>query len=356
MAVERSAYPAAASAPPPLVVLSPFRHAAPTEAEPFRVSVVIPTRNRSTLMAEAVRSVQALAGPDLDLEILVVDNGSTDDTPQIARALGARYLLATKPGAAATRNVGIRAATGEYLAFLDDDDVWLPGHLRPELALLRDRPEFDACIGQIVPVDETGRLLAAPYPVSLPADGNVYQAFLGDFPQIGALVVRTSVRETVGYQDERHVWGEDWDWFLRIALAHRVGHVAEPAIHFRARPVATPSEDETHWIRVGTTRRAYWRNVWRGRHRWISPLWIVRRAIQVDGIFAGYFLKSAEVHAAAGNRPGAWRSLQRALRISPVHVVWAVVREPSLFRWLVPMSGAGQTQPATGEPQAGVPQ
>ena len=310
--------------------------ALPTPVRPYRVSVVIPTRNRSALMAEAVRSVQALAGPDLVLEIIVVDNGSTDDTERVAKALGTRYLRATKPGAAATRNVGIEAATGDYIAFLDDDDVWLPGHLRPQLALLDARPELSACIGQIIPVDEEGRSLAAPYPASLPEDGDAFKAFLGEFPQIGSLVVRTSVRETVGYQDDKHIWGEDWDWFLRIALEHKVGHVPVPAILFRARPVATKSEDDTHRIRVGTTRRAYWRNVWRGRHRRLSPTFIVRRALQIDGIFAWYFVQSGAVHAAAGEERTALRSLIRALRISPLHVGAAVVRKPGMFGWVAP--------------------
>ena len=69
----------------------PVHHAAgQLTAGPYRVSVVIPTRNRSALLAEAVRCVQALDGPDLDLEIIVVDNGSTDDTEQVAKALGTR--------------------------------------------------------------------------------------------------------------------------------------------------------------------------------------------------------------------------------------------------------------------------
>jgi glycosyltransferase involved in cell wall biosynthesis len=310
--------------------------ALPSAVRPSRVSVVIPTRNRSRLLAEAVRSVRAIGGPDLDLEIIVVDNGSTDDTEQVAKALGTRYLRATKPGAAATRNVGIEAATGDYIAFLDDDDVWLPGHLRPQLALLDERPELAACIGQIVPVDEDERPLAAPYPPSLPADGDAFKAFLGDFPQIGSLVVRASVRETVGYQDDMHIWGEDWDWFLRIALEHRVGHVAVPAILFRARPVATESEDDTHRIRVGTTRRAYWRNVWRGRHRKLSPAFVLRRALQIDGIFAWYFLLSGAAHAAAGNERAAMLSLFRALWISPLHVGAAVVRRPASFGWVAP--------------------
>jgi glycosyltransferase involved in cell wall biosynthesis len=343
MAVHVSNRMQARATPPDAIAGDVGTDRVPSAVLPYRVSVVIPTRNRGKLLAEAVRSVQAIDGPDLDLEILVIDNGSTDDTEHVARALGTRYLRATKPGAAATRNVGIRAATGEYIAFLDDDDVWLPEHLRPQLALLMARPDLMACIGQIVPVDEAGRPLADPYPASLPSDGDAYQAFLGAFPQIGALVVRASVRDTVGYQDDKHIWGEDWDWFLRIALAHRVGHVAVPAILFQARPVGTRSEDDTHRIRVWTTRRAYWRNVWRGRHRGLSPSWVIRRALQIDGIFAGYFLQSGAAHAAAGDRSGARQSLVRALRISPLHVAWAAVRRPATMRWAVPALLNGPT-------------
>ena len=336
MAIEVPNRAPVASAAPGVVVEDTSHDPVQAVVRPCRVSVIIPTRDRSALLAEAVRSVQALDGPDLDLEIIVVDNGSTDDTEQVARALGVRLLRATKPGAAATRNLGIRAATGDSIAFLDDDDVWLPGHLRPQLALLAARPELAACVGQIIPVDEADRPLAAPYPPSLPADGDAFKAFLGDFPQIGALVVRASVRDTVGYQDDRHIWGEDWDWFLRIALAHRVGHVAVPALHFRARPVGTASEDATHRIRVGTTRRAYWRNVWRGRHRRLSPAWVIRRALQIDGIFAGYFLQSGAVHAAAGNQSTALQALIQAVCISPLHVAWAAVKRPARVRWVVP--------------------
>src|SRR5262245_17648504 len=81
--------------------------------KPCRVSVVVATKNRSALLAEAIRSIQALQGPDLELEILVVDNGSTDDTPEVVRGLGLELLHCahtTPPGPAAVRNVGIRAA------------------------------------------------------------------------------------------------------------------------------------------------------------------------------------------------------------------------------------------------------
>src|SRR5947209_8097109 len=92
--------------------------------EPIRVSVIVPTKDRSGLLRQALASVRALEGPDLAIELIVADNGSTDDTAAVAHEFGARLVRTLTPGAAAARNAGLRVATGEYLAFLDDDDVW----------------------------------------------------------------------------------------------------------------------------------------------------------------------------------------------------------------------------------------
>jgi glycosyltransferase involved in cell wall biosynthesis len=305
-----------------------------SDEPPFRVSVVIPTRNRSRLLAEALQSVRAIAGPDLDLEVLVCDNGSTDDTAEVARSFGARVLQATTPGPSATRNVGIRAATGDFIAFVDDDDLWLPEQLRPQLALLAARPDVGACVGQVLPTDAEGTVLGPPYPAALPADGDVFEAFLNRWPQIGALVVRASVRETVGYLDESLLSSEDWDWQLRIAARHRIGHAAVPVLMFRSRPIATDQEDETNWRRSWVNRRVFWQNVWRGRGRRLPWVRLVRTSLRFDGVYAGYFTRSGAAHAAAGERVVARRSLLRALAISPLHVAAAVVRRPSSIRWM----------------------
>lgn len=299
-----------------------------------RVSVVIPTRNRSALLAEAIQSVRAVEGPDLRLEVLVADNGSTDDTVQVATALGARVLPAPTPGPSAARNVGLRAATGDYIAFLDDDDLWLPGQLRAQLALLDARPDLDACFGQVLPTDWEGNPLGDVYPASLPANGDVFEALLCRWPQIGALVIRASVRETVGYLDETLLTAEDWDWLLRISLRHRIGHVPVPGLMFRARPAATAYEDATNLERVHADRRVFWRYVWRGRRRVLSPARVLRAALRYDGVYAGYFLQSGAVHAAAGDRAAARRSLGLAVRISPLHVLATVLRRPSSVRWV----------------------
>ena len=112
------------------------------------LSVVIPTRNRAHMVCEAVES--ALRQRVGRVEVIVVDDASTDDTWNVlARNFGTRIRLLRLPerrGVGAARNAGVRMASGELLAFLDDDDLWLPGKLDAELRLLNRFPEAEAVI------------------------------------------------------------------------------------------------------------------------------------------------------------------------------------------------------------------
>ena len=147
------------------------------------VSVIIPTLNRAALLREALASVRQIQGPDLLLEIIVADNGSTDDTAAVAASFGARLVHAERRGAAAARNAGLRAATGEFVAFLDDDDAWLPGHLRPQLAILDEYPDFAAVVGQAVNASADLTSHGAPWPVNLPQDGETFREFWLSIPR-----------------------------------------------------------------------------------------------------------------------------------------------------------------------------
>ena len=112
------------------------------------LSVVIPTWNRARLVCEAVES--ALSQRNGQVEVIVVDDGSTDDTANIlTRNFGSRIHLLRQPnrrGVGAARNAGIRLANGELVAFLDSDDLWLPGKLDAELRLLEHFPDADAVV------------------------------------------------------------------------------------------------------------------------------------------------------------------------------------------------------------------
>jgi glycosyltransferase involved in cell wall biosynthesis len=124
------------------------------------VSVVIPTWNRSADVQEAVAGALAQEGPSL--EVLVVDDGSTDGTPEV---LAARFpgeprlhvLRQANGGTARARNAGIEAARGRYIALLDSDDRWLPGHLSKQVDALERTPEAALALGDALYVDRQGR-------------------------------------------------------------------------------------------------------------------------------------------------------------------------------------------------------
>jgi glycosyltransferase involved in cell wall biosynthesis len=112
------------------------------------LSVVIPTRNRVRLVCEAIES--ALNQRIGQVEVIVVDDGSTDDTASmLARSFASRIELVrlpTRRGAGAARNAGVRLARGELVAFLDDDDLWLPGKLDAELSVFERFPDAEAVV------------------------------------------------------------------------------------------------------------------------------------------------------------------------------------------------------------------
>jgi glycosyltransferase involved in cell wall biosynthesis len=112
------------------------------------LSVVIPTRNRVHLVCEAIES--ALNQRSGQVEVIVVDDGSTDGTADVlARSFASRIHLVRLPirrGAGAARNAGVRLARGEFVAFLDDDDLWLPGKLDAELSVFERFPDAEAVV------------------------------------------------------------------------------------------------------------------------------------------------------------------------------------------------------------------
>ena len=114
------------------------------------VSVIIPTYNSGPFVTETIDSVLCQTHPHR--EIIVVDDGSTDDTPARVRHYGSKisYIRQSNAGVGAARNIGIRAASGDYLAFLDSDDLWLPEKLEVQLAVAARYPDSGliACDGE----------------------------------------------------------------------------------------------------------------------------------------------------------------------------------------------------------------
>lgn len=126
-----------------------------------RVSVIIPVYNGAATVAEAIDS--ALAQTRADLELIVVDDGSTDATPAILARFGGRIRVIRQPngGISAARNSGVAAASGEYLAFLDCDDIWEPAMAERASAALDAHPECVLAYSNLALIDSDGRDLGS---------------------------------------------------------------------------------------------------------------------------------------------------------------------------------------------------
>jgi glycosyltransferase involved in cell wall biosynthesis len=171
------------------------------------VSVIIPVWNREAHLAAAIRSAR-----DQDyrpIEIIVVDDGSTDRSAEVARSFAeVTYCHQPNRGAASARNTGIRRSRGALIAFLDSDDFWLPGKLTAQVEYLVEHPAVGYVVCRMKNVLDPG-MSRPPWlnPADLAADP-VSQT-------LPAMLVRRIVLEEVGPFDERYAIGEDTDWLLR---------------------------------------------------------------------------------------------------------------------------------------------
>ncbi len=205
------------------------------------LSVVIPAYNRCDVIGAAVRSVlqQQLPAPDWTYEIIVVDDGSSDDLDQALQPFRDHVRLvrhAKNFGAAAARNTGVEAASGEYVAFLDSDDIWLPGKVIRQVGAMLQHGWGASCTAFVL-VEPDGRELVAP---DLPTKAIALPELLwGCVVSPGStLMCRRSLFAKVGVFDTALKRLEDWDWLLRLARVEPLGFLAEPLA--RVSPSGSP--------------------------------------------------------------------------------------------------------------------
>ena len=225
---------------------------------PPRVAVVIPAFNRAGVLHEAVSS--ALSQTWRDLEIVVVDDGSTDDTGALMRdRFGAdhrvKYIRQEHAGPGAARNRGIRATAGELVAFLDSDDLWLPDKIEAQVRRLDAEPQAPFCFCDRVLDARTmsgSRFRAAGFAGDTTLRGIVEKNFPLSTPSV---VIRRAVLDRVGLFDETLLRAQDWDlWIRALAVA--------PAVYVdRALTVVRPQPDSIS--RTGMLEKwICWLRVW----------------------------------------------------------------------------------------------
>jgi len=293
------------------------------------VSVIIPTRDRGRLLVDAVRS--ALAVPQPPAEVIVVDAGSTDGSIEALSALGegVRVVRGAFPNPAASRNAGAEQAAGEYLGFLDSDDLMLGGKTSCLVDALAADPQIALVHGTTEVIGEDG--------VPLPQESAAQTAAFAEARRVGtsypalagfcamftsATLIRKRAFDDVGGYDESLDAYEDWDLYLRLSLGWRLSYAACPAAKYRI------------WSgNMGWRRTAEW--TIRVAEKHLGTLPAIPHGEQERARY-GFLRRLASSHYVLVEPGAARRSALAALRLSPGRAVRdSDVRRP-LLRSFVP--------------------
>jgi len=281
-----------------------------------RVSVIIPTYNAGPSICQAVDSV--LDQTFADYEIIVIDDGSTDDTRERLEPYSGRirYIYQENRERSAARNNGIRCARGEYSAFLDADDYWLPDKLAKQVALLDTHPELGLVFAWAAAFDSRGRVLRT-LGTDFPAEGaEGMDAFemlaLRTSPPTLTVVARLACIREAGMFDQQVCQGEDWGLWLRIALRHKIGFVPEILAYYRLSGDFRPAKLAVH--------RAQQTGPYSIRRVFALARTLPDRKSILDlenKALARAYWNAALIDYAVGNIPTARSSLEQAWRCDP---------------------------------------
>ena len=253
------------------------------ERERVLVSIAIPAHNAARTLGDTLRSVLAQTHPTLD--IIVVDDGSTDNTAEVAASFGerVRVIRQTNAGISRSRNVSLEAARGEFIALLDADDLCEPERIAAQLKYLLYRPELLLCSSDFSGFDHTGELAHSycghyysrcseaqggpkaryrdrgeldisdclPQGLSSPLrtptlQGDVYdEIVLGNFIHPPTVMFRREALRQAGMFDPEFRIGCEWEWLVRVARAGPVGYIDRPLLRYRRSPTQVTHHPQT---------------------------------------------------------------------------------------------------------------
>lgn len=291
-----------------------------------KVSVVIPTYNSIAYLPTTVQSV--LQQTFTDWELIIVNDGSTDQTVEWVKTVAdprVRLISQANAGVAEARNTGLHHAQGEYIAFLDADDVWEPTKLEKQVPLLDRDPQVGLVDTAAQWIDHHDYLLDHCHPPTI--SGNVWPWILeANTLSCGSTaLVRRVCFEALGGFDQAVSPAEDWDMWIRIATCYRFAAVDEILVYYRQHPA---SASRNYTLMEQQLRRVIAQNTQRARqtdrHFGIS---LDRLNLAERRAYCWLYQYLAWKHFDSGKTLAPFQAMLRGIWIYPViHWVPAVVR------------------------------
>jgi len=202
------------------------------------VSVVIASYNMGHYLPESVRSV--LTQTYQNIEVIIIDDGSTDDTEQQLKPLMTdsrlRYIKQENQGQPKAKNNGIKAVKGEYVAFCDGDDLWAPNKLELQLPLFEGDSDIGVVYSEVSYIDEKGNALDKEQPYQRYSGKVTNELILKNFIPFGTAVVKKECFDELGLFDENLPMGIDWDLWLRFSVHFKIQYLADKTYIYRIWP------------------------------------------------------------------------------------------------------------------------
>jgi glycosyltransferase involved in cell wall biosynthesis len=236
-----------------------------------KISVVLPVYNSARFVAQSIQSV--LGQTFKDFEIIVVDDGSTDDTASVIGRFGAlvSYHYQKNQGAAAARNLGVSRSQGQYVAFLDADDIWYPNKLSAQVSLLETDPSLGFAYSDIDTIDENGEVVEKQFltkryhrAVDKTRKSLTSFVFNGPFPYPSTVILKRDVfAHSGGFNSHfRGNYHEDFELWARIAQISAMYFMPTSLVQYRIHGqagTASANADE-NWLRLLASLREIWAN------------------------------------------------------------------------------------------------
>jgi glycosyltransferase involved in cell wall biosynthesis len=296
------------------------------------ISVIIPTYRHAAYVLQTLESV--FAQTFQDFEVIVVNDGSPDDTAEVLRPLAAtgriRYFEQENAGQASARNRGINEARGEYIALVDDDDLWPPDKLEWQMSAFQNNPGAVLVYGYAARVG--GSAMHSP-PIHLAPSGNVLDHFVGGtwISSPGQTLIHAGTLKKIGGFDPR-VWGaDDWDLYIRLAQAGKFQFINRCALKYR---VHAGNASRNWWRMYRNSRKVVLKNFrfslkpvpfrrWRASRKCMAKLTsasLVRgiHGMNRDSLWSALGLCAATFYVHPGGllRRSHWQALAEALRVA----------------------------------------